>query len=42
MEIPIILFHDAFEYLADEMGLNVIHISMDENSYLSAAQIKKL
>ncbi|NMB44331.1 MAG: zinc ABC transporter substrate-binding protein [Clostridiales bacterium] len=42
-EIPIILFHDAFEYLADEMGLNVIHIiSMDENSYLSAAQIKEI
>lgn len=39
-DIPLIIFHDAFAYLADEMGLNVVHIvNIDENTYLSAGQL---
>jgi len=42
-DIPIIIFHDAFAYLADEIGLNVVHIiSMDENTHLSAGEIKEI
>ncbi len=42
-DIPIIIFHDAFAYLADELGLNVVHIiNMDENTHLSAGEIREI
>lgn len=39
----IIIFHDAFAYLADEFGLDVIYtINMDDNTYLSAGEVKEI
>lgn len=36
----IVIFHDSFAYLAQELGLNVIHtVDMDSETYLSAGEI---
>lgn len=41
--IPIVMFHDSFAYLADELNLNLIHIvNVDENTSLSAGQVREV
>lgn len=43
--IPIIIFHDAFVYLADELGLNIVHVvDIDEESAtsLNARQVSDI
>lgn len=39
----IVIFHDAFAYLADEYGLEVIYtINLDDDTYLSAGEVKEI
>lgn len=39
----IVIFHDAFAYLADEYGLDVIYtINLDDDTYLSAGEVKEI
>lgn len=39
----VVIFHDAFAYLADEFGLEVIYtINMDDETYLSAGEVKEI
>lgn len=43
--IPLIIFHDAFVYLADELGLNIVHVvDIDEDSVtsLNARQVSDI
>ncbi len=42
-DIPVIIFHDAFTYLAHEQELNVVYtVDMDENTYFSAGEISEI
>lgn len=42
-DVALIIFHDSFAYVADEFGLNMVHIvNVDENTYLSAGQISEI
>lgn len=39
----VVIFHDAFAYLAQELGLDVIYtINMDDDTYLSAGEVREI
>ena len=39
----VVIFHDAFAYLAKELGLDVVYtINLDSDTYLSAGEVKEI
>lgn len=42
-QLHVIIFHDAFAYLAEEVGVEVVHaVNMDENTALSAGEMAEV